>query len=134
MPRYPSNRRERFLSSEEMQRFMEGVPPLPPKPRAYFLTLLLTGARLSELRCMRWTDVEWSTRLWREPRTKKGSSQFIPLPAQVVDALARLPRTSEWVFPGDKGQPWCRAGPQKVWGSIRRRWNIHLCAIEYEGR
>jgi integrase len=50
MPRYPSNRRERFLSYEEMQRFMEGVPHLPSKPRAYFLTLLLTGARLSELR------------------------------------------------------------------------------------
>lgn len=33
------------------------------------------------------------------------------------------------MFPGDKGQPWCRDGPQKVWGLIRRRWNIHLCAI-----
>jgi integrase len=31
MPRYPSHQRERFLSSEEMQRFMEGLPHLPPK-------------------------------------------------------------------------------------------------------
>lgn len=124
MPRYPSTPRERFLSSEEMQRFMAGVPHLPPKPHAYFLMLLLTGARLSEARCMRWTDLEWSTRLWRKPRTKNGSSQFVPLPVQVVDALSRLPRSSEWVFPGDNGQPWSIGSVQKVWYKIRRQWNI----------
>jgi integrase len=102
MPRFPSGRRERFLSNEEVQRFMEGLPHLPPKPGAYFLALLLTGARMSEARCIRWTDVEWTMRL---PRTKNGSSQFIPLPVQVVNALARLPRSSKWIFPGDNGKP-----------------------------
>jgi len=129
MPRYPSTRRERFLSDEEAQWFMDGLSHLPPKPGAYFLTLLLTGARLSEARCMRWTDVAWSTRLWNKPRTKNGSSQFIPLPVQVVEALARLPRTSEWVFPGNKGQPWSRGSVQKAWYTIRRRWNLQDVTI-----
>jgi hypothetical protein len=53
MPRYPTEPRERFLSQEEAQRFMEGLPHLPPKPGAYFLILLLTEARLTEVRCMR---------------------------------------------------------------------------------
>ncbi|HEV8328462.1 MAG TPA: site-specific integrase [Nitrospiraceae bacterium] len=129
MPRYPSPRRERFLSEAEAQRFMEGIPHLPPKPGAYFLTLVLTGARLSEARCMRWTDVEWTTRLWKKPRTKNGSSQFIPLPVQVVNALARLPRTSEWVFPGDKGKPWSIGWVQTQWYKIRRHWNMEDVTI-----
>ncbi len=129
MPRYSSTPRERFLSSEEMQRFMGGLPHLSPKPRAYFLMLLLTGARLSEARCVRWTDLEWSTRLWRKPRTKNGSSQFVPLPVQVMDALARLPRSSEWVFPGDNGQPWSIGSVQKVWYKIRRQWNMEDVTI-----
>ncbi|HSL04212.1 MAG TPA: tyrosine-type recombinase/integrase [Nitrospiraceae bacterium] len=63
MPLYPSTACEHFLSLEEMQRFMEEVLHLPPKPRAYFLPLLLTGGRLSESRRLHWTDVEWSTRV-----------------------------------------------------------------------
>jgi integrase len=124
MPRYPTEPRERFLSQEEAQRFMEGLPHLPPKPGAYFLILLLTGARLTEVRCMRWADIEWTTRLWRKPKTKNGSSQCVPLPVQVMDALARLPRNSEWIFPGTHGRCWCAANPQKLWGLIRRRWNM----------
>ena len=129
MPLYPSTPRERFLSLEEMQRFMKGIPHLPPKPRAYFLLLLFTGARLSEARCLRWTDVEWSTRVWRKPRTKNGSTQFIPLPVQVVEALAALPRHSVWVFPGDNGKPWSIGSVQKVWHKIRRQWNIEDVTI-----
>ena len=129
MSLYPSTPRERFLSLEEMQRFMAGVPHLPPKPGAYFLTLLLTGARLSEARCVRWTDIEWTTRLWKKPRTKNGSSQFVPLPVQVLNALARLPRTSEWIFHGDNGKPWSIGSVQKVWYQIRRQWNLHDVTI-----
>lgn len=124
VPRYHCPARERFLTIEEMQRFMEGIPHLPPKPGAYLLTVLLTGARRGEVRTMRWSDVDWSTRLWKKSRTKTGTTQFVPLPVQVVDVLTRLPRTSEWVFPGDKGQPWSLGSIQKVWQLVRRRWNL----------
>lgn len=127
--RYPSRPRERFLTPEEAQRLMELLPHVPPKPRAYFLTLLLTGARLSELRCMRWADVDWSTRLWKKPRTKTGTSHLVPLPVQVVEACTQLPRTSEWVFPGEHGRPWSTGTPQKLWGVIRRRLNLHDVTI-----
>lgn len=83
-----------------------------------------TGARRSEALHTRWTDIDWSTRTWRKPRTKNGSSQLVPLPLQVVDVLSRLPHTSEWIFPGAKGQPWSRGSVEKVWGNIRRQWNI----------
>jgi site-specific recombinase XerD len=129
MPLYPSTPRERFLSSEELQRFMAALPHVPPKPGTYFLTLLLTGARRAEVQHIRWADVEWSTRLWKKPRTKNGSSQFTPLPVQVVEALKALPRTSQWVFPGDNGKPWSLGSIQKAWDKIRWPLNMHDVGI-----
>ena len=122
--RYPAPPRERFLTPEELQRFMDGLPQLSPKPRAFFLTLLLTGARRSEVRGMRWTDVDWTTRLWKKSRTKTGTSHLVPLPVQVIEELMALPRRSEWIFPGDHGQPWSCASIQERWQLVRRRWNM----------
>ena len=48
-------------------------------------------------------------------------AQFVPLPVQVMEAIQKLPRTHAWVFPGQKGGPWCDAYPWKVWSVIRRR-------------
>jgi integrase len=49
---------------------------------------------------------------------------FVPLPVQVVELLRQLPRTSEWVFPGDKGRHWSTTSAEKVWGLVRRRLNL----------
>ena len=78
---------------------------------------------------MRWTDVSWSTRLWKKPTTKTGTSHFVPLPVQVVDVLSRLPRTSEWVFPGDHEKPWSMGSVQKSWYQIRRHLNLQDVSI-----
>ncbi len=123
--RFPEESRDRFLSLEEMQRFMEGLTHLPQKPRAVLLLLILTGCRLSEARTMRWTDIDMASRLWRKPITKSGHSHLIPLSIQVMEVLATLPRTSEWVFPGAKGQvPWSEASAEKFWQLTRSRWNM----------
>ncbi len=123
--RYRQVPRERFLSVEEVQHFVAGLPHLPLKPRAYLLLLLLTGARRSEALAMRWQDVDWPSRIWRKPHTKNGASHHVPLPVQVVEVLQQLPRRSEWVFPGDDGQHWSTASVEKLWGLVRRRWNLH---------
>src|SRR5512146_1636284 len=124
IPKYSCPPRERFLSLEEVQRFMQALPQLPPKPRAFLLTLLLTGARRSEVRTMHWSDVEWSTRIWKKPTTKNGRAHHVPLPVQVVEALTLLPRTSAWIFPGEQGQPWSSGSVEKLWGLMRRRCNL----------
>jgi len=122
--RFPQVPRERFLSVDELHRVMAGLPHLPAKPRAYLLVLLLTGARRSEARCMRWTDVDEGTRLWRKPKTKTGTAQLVPLPAQVMEAVQALPRTSDWIFPGQDGRPWSVTNVEKQWAVIRRRWGL----------
>lgn len=122
--RYRSVTRERFLTVGELHRFMLGLPHLSLKLRTFLLVLLLTGCRHGEARQMRWADVEMSTRLWRKPRTKNGTSHYVPLPVQVIELLQRLPHTSEWVFPGTLERPWSAAAAQKEWGKIRRLWNL----------
>lgn len=122
--KYREYSRERFLDAQEAHRFLDGLLRLPVKPRAFFLLLLLTGCRMGEALTMRWADVDPSTRLWRKGRTKNGSSHVVPLPIQVMEALALLPRTSEWIFPGENGNHWSRGSVAKVWQLTRRRWNM----------
>lgn len=123
--RFRQDPRERFMDTQEVHRFMEGLPHLPAKPRAFLLLLLFTGARMGEALKMRWADVDSATRLWRKPRTKNGTSHYVPLPIQVMEGLAPLPRSSEWVFPGVHGRHWARASAQKTWQLIRARWNLN---------
>jgi hypothetical protein len=41
-----------------------------------------------------------------------------------MEAIQRLPRTNEWVFPGQHGKPWSLASAGKTWEIIRRRWGF----------
>lgn len=122
--RYRQISRERFLDVQEIQRFMDGLSQLSIKPRAYLLLLLLTGCRMGEAIQMRWADVDTSARLWRKTRTKNGRSHVVPLPIQVMDAFSSLPRTSEWVFPGEEGKYWSPASARDLWEVYRQRWGL----------
>jgi integrase len=55
---------------------------------------------------------------------QNGTSHYMPLPVQVMEAIHSLPRVNEWVFVGQKGQHWSVASAQKTWGIIRRRWGL----------
>jgi integrase len=127
--RYFRPTRERYLTESELITVQAALPTLPPKYKAYFLTLLLTGSRLSEARCMRWKDLEvistggpgGPTHLWKKPRTKNGHSHTVPLPRQLVEAIYCLPQEQAYVFPGAPGHPLSRASVNEMWQTIRRR-------------
>lgn len=118
--RYRTASRERFLSEEELGRFFAGLDRLSPKHRAYFLLLLLTGARRSEARTLQWREIDWTARLWRKPRTKNKKPHVIPIPIQALDVLRALPCASTWVFEGTDGRPWSASSTEKAWGNFRR--------------
>ncbi len=123
--RFPAPPRERSLSTEEWQRVMQGLPLLSPKFRAFVLILLFTGARGGEARQMRWKHIDETVRIWTKPKTKNNRSHRVPLPRQVMDALAELPRVSAWVFPGITcDRPWSMSATQKLWADVRRRWGL----------
>lgn len=116
--RFREYARERFLSMEEMQRFMDGLAHLPDKPRAYLVLLIQTGCRMGEARQMRWADLDPISRLWRKPRTKNGSSHVVPLPLQVMEAIRVLPKISQWVLPRQKRRARSEASAHKMWSLV----------------
>lgn len=122
--RYANHPRERFMDLNETTRFLKGLTTLPPKPGAYLLVALLTGARKSEIRTMRWEDVDMQGRLWRKPTTKTGFSHVVPLPVQAIQALQRVPQAGPWIFPGIQGQAWSAAAVNSVWQAFRRQWDL----------
>jgi integrase len=78
--------------------------------KAAFATLLLTGLREQELCFLTWKDVDVKrATIHVTGHGKEGFSpkdyeeRLIPLPPDLVALLEKLPRKSEWVFPGAKG-------------------------------
>ncbi len=78
--------------------------------KAAFATLLLTGLREQELCYLTWKDVDLKHETIRVTgEGKEGFSpkdyeeRLIPLPPDLVALLKKLPRKSDWVFPGAGG-------------------------------
>jgi integrase/recombinase XerD len=81
--------------------------------KTIFATLLLTGLRDQELCFLAWRDVDVknpkNAAIKVSGEGKEGFSpkdyeeRPIPIPEELAQRLAKLPRTSEWVFPNKKG-------------------------------
>src|SRR5262245_42233754 len=80
---------------------------------------ILTAARVSEVLGARWDEI--SGDLWAVPasRMKSRREHRVPLSGQAVEMLQALPRTSEYVFPGARGQI-ANNGPRKLLSRMGR--------------
>jgi integrase len=121
---YHEEKRDRFLSPEELRRVNEALVEEPSAYwRAYFPLSLLPGTRRSELLSARWDDMDFDRKQWRIPSTKAGRPHLLPLPNAAVEILKALPRSSEYVFPGT-GASGHLTEPAKVWQRIRKRAGV----------
>ncbi|HEX4955431.1 MAG TPA: site-specific integrase [Thermoanaerobaculia bacterium] len=107
--RYPSRRRERYLSGEEFARLgavLEEEARIPARWKAALALrlLILTGARRGEILTLRWEDVIFEQRCLRLPDSKTGA-KTIPLGSAALALLEAAPREpgSPWVIPGRSG-------------------------------
>jgi integrase len=68
--------------------------------------LLLTAARVAEVRGARWDEIDMKAKMWTVPaeRMKAGKEHRVPLSDQAVDLLAALPRSNGFVFFGARGE------------------------------
>jgi integrase len=94
--------RERFLTQDEMPKFLKALAEEPSQDfRDFILTALLTGARRGNVLAMRWDEIDFPSAVWRIPRTKGNKPQSIPLAPRALDILEARRETvsGEWVFP-----------------------------------
>lgn len=107
--RYKENKRERFLSREELARlgdaldYAQAVGWGSPSAFLALRLLLLTGARKSEILTLKWSEVDFERRCLRLEDSKTGS-KVILLNTPALKLLKAAPRVegNPYVCPGMK--------------------------------
>jgi len=118
--------RERFLSESELAKLGDALTTAEQTGAessaviAVLRLLTLTGCRVSEIRTLHWTEVDFERACLRLRDSKTGP-KVVPLNTPALEVLARLAerRRSEWVFPARDGKRpiWALAS---AWNRIRR--------------
>jgi integrase len=122
---HPTNRRERYLSSDELSRLgvalsKEAENPLAFPSIAAIRLLIFTGCRKSEVTTLQWRFVDLERGLLRLPDSKTGA-KVVPIGGPAVDILKALPREENepYVFPSPREGHRHVIGLQKVWERVR---------------
>ena len=125
--RFKEEKRERFLSTEELQRLGKVLDEIledgseTRSAVAAIRLLMLTGCRLSEIQKLRWEYVDLDAGELRLPDTKTGG-RAVPLAPSAVRLLESLPRDEDnpWVIVGKKRDSYL-TDLQHPWRRIRER-------------
>lgn len=124
--RYRDNRRDRFLSPAELARLGDVLTQLEadgadPRHVAIIRLLALTGARKSEIACLRWSELDLDRGLLRLRDSKTGP-KVIPLGEAARELLAALkPNDSRYLFPDRRRPDQPTANLDWAWVGIRRK-------------
>lgn len=101
-----STSRSRYLTLEEAQRLIEALTTINhPTFTDLFLLALFTGARISNVKAMRWEEVIFHDQVWIVPavKTKTNKTYCQPLSAQALIILKKRYKqrdpASDFVFP-----------------------------------
>ena len=100
--------RERYLSGDELSRFLVALNAEAGQTAANAIVLLLlTGLRRMELFSLRWTEVDLSRATIRLLLTKSGRGRTVVLNSQALGILSNIRQDAEsgcpWVFPAYRG-------------------------------
>jgi integrase len=121
VPRFHEDRRERWLSEEEVRRFSTSLDSYSDQNAANALRLLLlTGAREGEVLKADWGQFDLKRGIWTKPshHTKQKKIEHVPLSGAAIALLAGMkPKGSNGpLFPGANGgsrmtlrRPWVQA-------------------------
>lgn len=129
--RKTDNRRERFLSIEEVKRLgaaLEAVEADGANPKAVNQARLwaLTGCRRNEIAGLKWSEVDFERGLLILGDTKTGRS-IRPLGAAALALLKSLRGEAEekavFVFPAERGKGFY-CGTKRIWPTVTKKANL----------
>lgn len=121
--------RQFSLDAAARKRLVSAIVQATDDPlwQGYFLLLLLTGCRRTELLSARW---EWVHLDYTPPvialpaaHTKQGQEHYVTLSSLAVQIVEQLPSrdASTWLFPSETARTGHRVEPKAVWDKIRTR-------------
>lgn len=120
--------RDRFLLPCEMKRFQSALESESELIRDYFMMCLLTGARKTTVKKMKWDEIDIDLAMWRfDAKTAQADDVcIIPLSSGALAILERRMKQSNspWVFPSPVGREHIR--------EVRRPWNRILKKAQIE--
>lgn len=121
-----NNERHRYLSDDEIMRFLEALKTEENQvAAAAFELLLYTGVRRQEALDARWEHIDLEKRRWFIPMSKSGKLRHVILNAMAVELLKRQPIIpgNPHVFPGKiDGNP--LNNPQKAFARVLKAAGI----------
>ena len=123
IPRFHEDRRETWLSKEQLDELEKALDAYPAKDAANVLRLLiLTGAREGEVLSATWDQFDLVRAIWTKPshHTKQKRIEHVPLSNVALAVLKEMAKHKKgpFLFPG--------RGTKKARVSIRRAW-VQVC-------
>lgn len=126
--KFAEEKRESWLSVEQIQRFREGLDKYKDQSAANCLRLLLlTGSRAGEALRAEWSEFDLTRGVWTKPshHTKQKKTEHVPLSTPAIELLRSIkPRNAAGpLFPGTKrkGKDGKLTGGEKR-VSLKRPW------------
>lgn len=118
--------RTRFLDEMEREKFLEEVRNLDDVVmKSFFLMLVYTGQRKTNVLEMNWDDINLTSKKWIIPVTKTAENFIVPLSEQVIKILEELRaiRVNDFVFYG-AGKTGHLVEPKRAFKSILEKTEI----------
>lgn len=127
LKKFQEQSRERYLSADELKKFFTAVMAEPSEiERDFFLMLLYTGARKSNVLNLAWKNVSLDLQLWNIPaaQSKNKTSYTVPLVKPALEILTRRWKANPenpWVFPSPASKSGHLVEPKKAWNRVLKR-------------
>jgi integrase len=131
IPKYPEVSRDRFLYGDELQRFLIATSKLQSQiMKDFFMMLLATGARKTNVLTMRWSDINLAQAIWRVPDTKNGEPYQVALTDMALQILNERRQTekNEWVFSATSKSGHLEE-PKRAWTNLLKEADIQNLRI-----